>query len=406
MSLADDAMLSDADHDFLEEVRAFYAEALTPELARAERMTTWTYSEFEYGRRWQKILHDRGWGAPHWPAEYGGTGWTPVQRMIWDVETARASPPAIMRIGRDLCAPAIMAFGTDEQKREFLPRILSGEDWWAQGFSEPGAGSDLASLQMSARREGDEYVLNGTKIWTTYAQHANRIFCLVRTATGARRQEGITALLIDVDTPGIEVRPVINLAGGHEFNEIFFTDARVPVSRLLGEENQGWAVARHLLKYEHGGGHGGTVELRRKLAWLWDMAALQGDGLGGKMTDDPDFLRRFSELSITTSAVTFATTQAFAALKRGDPPPPSIPLLRLRSRDLMQRITELGLDTVGHYGAVYQPEAYKVVPTAEPIGPEAALLAMPYYLSYRGASIAGGTPEIQRNNLARNLLGL
>ena len=249
---------------FRDEVRAFYAEHLTAEFRRAAQLTTWTFCEFDYGRRWQQIRNARGWGAPNWPVAHGGTGWTPRQRLIWELETADAQPPEVMRMGRDYCAPCIIRFGTPEQQAFFLPRILSGEDWWAQGYSEPGAGSDLAALQLSAVSDGDDYVLNGAKIWTTFAQHANRIFLLARTARREKKQDGITFLLIDMASPGIEVRPIINIAGEHEFNEVFFTDVRVPKSRRLGEEDKGWEVARYLLLFEHGAGLiRSTAELTR-----------------------------------------------------------------------------------------------------------------------------------------------
>jgi alkylation response protein AidB-like acyl-CoA dehydrogenase len=391
---------------FRDEVRTFYEENLTPELRRAGQMIGWTFSEFEYGRQWQQILHKRGWGAPFWPIEYGGTGWTAMQHYIFELETLRASPPSVYFLGLILCAPCIMAFGTQAQKDYFLPRIISGEDWWAQGYSEPGCGSDLASLQLKAQSDGDFYVLNGSKIWTTYAQHANRIFCLVRTSSEGKKQAGITFLLIDMDSDGIEVRPIINIAGEHEFNQVFFKDVRVPKDRRLGEENDGWKVARHLLKYEHGGGGRISAEMRRRLGWVAEVASQEADGFGGKMIDDPDFSRHLAEVAIGVEAIDFAAMQALAALRAGEAPPPGIALLRIRLRELGQRITELGMEAVGHYGAPFQPQARAVMNPVPTIGPDYAAVAMPFYLSHRAATIAGGTPEIQRNNVAKALLGL
>jgi acyl-CoA dehydrogenase len=375
-------------------------------------MVTWAFSEFEYGRRWQKLMHARGWGAPAWPVEYGGCDWTPVQRWIFDEETARAAPPAAMSMGKDLCAPCIMEFGTPEQKALYLPRLLAGEDWWAQGYSEPGSGSDLASLQLRADSDGDHYVLNGSKIWTTFAHHANRIFALVRTAAGEKKQNGITFLLIDIDLPGIEIRPIINLAGEHEFNQVFFTDVRVPKSQRLGGEHDGWTVARYLLSYEHGGSGGGSTitGMLRRLAWLREIASLEpagsNEGASGRMIDDIDFARKLAEVDITVEAAGFALEQVFAARRQGAPPPPTVPLIRIRIRQAMQHMTELAIEAIGYYGAVFQREALRVENAPAPVGPAHGVLAMPLYLSQRAATIAGGTPDIQRNNLTKSLLKL
>jgi acyl-CoA dehydrogenase len=390
---------------FRDEVRQFYAENMTPEFARAGQMIAWTFSEFDYGRQWQKILHTKGWGAPSWPVEYGGTGWTPVQHFIFEMETIRASAPVPDFIGPMLCAPCIMEFGTPEQKAKYLPAMLSGDDWWAQGYSEPGSGSDLAALQLKATADGDDYVLNGSKIWTTFAQYANRFFALVRTSSEGRKHAGITFLLGDMYNPGIQVRPLINIAGEHEFNQVFFNDARTPKANILGEEHQGWKVARYLLKYEHGGGFA-TSELRRRLGWAAEVAAQEPDGEGGRLIDDPDFSRQLAEVALTVEAIEFAELQTLTAMRAGDAPPPAIPLLRIRSRDANQRLTELAMEAVGYYGAPFQPEARAVANPAAPIGPDHALMAMPLYLTQRAATIAGGTPEIQRNNLSRALLGL
>lgn len=397
---------SPAEVAFRDEVRSFYEDNLTPELRRAGQMTSWTFSEFDYGRQWQKILHRRGWGAPSWPVEHGGTGWSPMQHYLFEIETVRANPPTVYFLGLMLCAPCIMAFGTDTQKSMFLPRIIAGDDWWAQGYSEPGCGSDLAALSLRAQSDDEHYVLNGSKIWTTFAQHANRIFCLVRTSQEGRKQAGISFLLVDMDSPGIEVRPIINIAGEHEFNQVFFTDVRVPKSRRLGDENDGWRVARHLLRYEHAGGSRVSAEMRRRLAWVAEIASQESDGQGGALIDDPDFSRQLAELAIGVEAIEFAALQAFNALRKSEAPPAELALLRIRLREVGQRITELGMEAVGHYGLVHQPLARAVVDPAPAVGPEHAVLAMPYYLSHRAATLAGGTPEIQRNNVAKALLGL
>ncbi|MDX2277881.1 MAG: acyl-CoA dehydrogenase family protein [Hyphomonadaceae bacterium] len=391
--------------EFRDKVRAFYQENLTPELRRAAQLTTWTFAEFEYGRQWQKILYAHGWGAPHWPVEYGGAGFTPRQRLIWELETARAHPPEIMRMGRDYAAPCIMHFGTDEQKRFFLPKIIAGDDWWAQGYSEPGAGSDLGALRLSAVPDGDDYVLNGSKIWTTFAQYANRIFMLTRTATMEKKQLGITFLLVDMDSPGIEVRPIINIAGEHEFNEIFFTDVRVPKARRLGEEHQGWAVARYLLLFEHGAGLArSAAELKRRAAWVREIASIESDGFGASLLDDPDFSRKLGLLEIGVEAADFAADQLILAATSGSAPGYEAELLNVRSRELDQSLTELAMEAIGYYAAPDQRDARYVDPKANVIGPAHVLMPTPIFLAQRGATIAGGTPDIHRNNLARHLL--
>jgi alkylation response protein AidB-like acyl-CoA dehydrogenase len=392
---------------FRDEVRRFYDENLTDELRRAADMTLWHMTPFPAGAQWQRILHAHGYGAPGWPVEHGGRGWTATQHLIWNAETARARPPLVMSMGKVYAGPCIMKFGSEEQKALFLPRILSGEDWWAQGYSEPGAGSDLAALQLSAVSDGDDYILNGSKIWTTFAHNANRIFCLVRTSTRERKQQGITFLLIDMDTPGIEIRPIINIAGDHDFNQVFFTDVRVPKSRRLGEEHEGWTVARHLLLYEHGANLARTaMENIRRLGWLREIASLEADGAGGRLIDDPDFARQIAEVDIGVQALDFACRQQFARTQAGAPPGSGHELLSIRAKELAQHLTKLAMRAIGYRGIVSQPEARAIGTKLAPIGPEHALLPMPFYLTQRGLTIAGGTPEVHRNNLAKHLLGL
>ncbi|MEQ9317405.1 MAG: acyl-CoA dehydrogenase family protein, partial [Henriciella sp.] len=252
--------LSESDIAFREEVRAFLDENLTPELAAAGRKATSVFIEPDYTLPWQRKLHARGWVAPHWPAEHGGTGWSEMQRYIFASECAKAGAPSLAPMGLGMVGPCIIGYGTPEQKAYYLPRLLAGEDYWCQGYSEPQSGSDLASLALKADRDGDHYVLNGSKIWTTHAHHANRMFCLVRTRPDGKPQEGITFLLLDMNTPGIKVDPIITLAGEHELNQVFFDDVRVPVANRLGEENDGWTVAISLLDFERGGGSSAGLE--------------------------------------------------------------------------------------------------------------------------------------------------
>jgi acyl-CoA dehydrogenase len=390
---------------FKNEVRGFYERNLTPEFRRAAHLTSWAFAEFEYGRRWQKILHQRGWGAPLWPVEQGGAGWTARQRLIWELEKARAQPPEVMRMGRDYAAPCIMKFGTGAQKELFLPRILSGDDWWAQGYSEPGAGSDLAALRLSAESDGDHYVLNGSKIWTTFAHFANRIFLLARTARSEKKQHGITFLLVDMDSPGILVKPIINIAGEHDFNQVFFTDVRVPKERRLGEENEGWSVARYLLRFEHGVGIvRAAAELRRRADWVRSLAAKEQDGGGHPLLADPDIARKLAELEIGVEAADFAADQLILTAAPDESPGPAAELLNIRMRELDQALTEMAVEVVAYYGLPDQKDARRVVTDVAPVGPDHTLMPMPVFLAQRGATIAGGTPDIHRNNLARHLL--
>jgi alkylation response protein AidB-like acyl-CoA dehydrogenase len=398
--------LSPEEQAFQAELRAFLRENVSDEMRQAARFTMWALSEFEYGRRWQKILHARGWGAVSWPVAYGGTGWSRTQRMIWSIECLRAGAPTVMNMGRDLCAPCIMEFGTQEQKDFFLPRILAGEDWWAQGFSEPGAGSDLRALRLSARSDGDAFVLNGSKIWTSFAQFANRIFLLVRSGSGPKAHDGISFLLADMDSPGITVRPIRVLSGDDEFCEVFFDQVRVPKSRLLGRENEGWGVVRHLLAYEHGGSGSRSFELTSRLAWLREIAALELDGEGRPLLENPDFVRRLAELEIEATAVGFAADELSRLARSGAPPSAVSELLAIRSRVLGQRMAELAMRAVARYGLPLQREARVVGSGVSPVGPDHALTPMPFYLGQRAATIAGGTDEIHHNNVARHVLGL
>lgn len=392
---------------FRDRIRNFYADNLDDELRHAGDVTLWNVTAFPFSSKWQKILHTHGFGAPDWPVEYGGCDWTPSQRIIWSAETARARPPLILSMGKNYVGPCIMKFGTDEQKAFFLPRILSGEDWWAQGYSEPGAGSDLASLQLSAVSDGDDYLLNGSKIWTTFAHEANRIFCLVRTSNKGRKQQGITFLLIDMDIPGIEIHPIINLAGDHDLNQVFFTNVRVPKSCRLGEENEGWKVARHLLQFEHGTNLARlNMENIRRLGWLREIAAIEDDGTGGRLIDDADFSRQIAEVDISLQAVDFVSRRQPTSLKKSAAPGAEHELFNIRAKEIAQTLTELAVRAVGDRAIVHQPSARDPFSRAEPIGPQHAVYPMPLFLIQRGLTIAGGTPEIHRGNLAKHLLHL
>lgn len=389
---------------FRDEVRTFLKEKLPPELAEAGRLTTSAFSEPQHNLPWLKILNEKGWAAPHWPEEYGGPGWDEMQRYIFASECAMAGTPSLSPMGLQMVGPCIMGYGTQEQKAYYLPRILSGEDYWCQGYSEPGSGSDLASLQMRAVSDGDDYVLNGSKIWTTQAHHANRMFCLVRTSTEGKPQQGITFLLLDMNSPGIRVEPIITIAGEHEVNQVFFDDVRVPKSGRIGEENDGWTVAKYLLEFERGGGS--SAGLEAALERVRVMAHAEAGPDGGRLADDPAFSRRFADTKIALEAITITEQRVTAALAKGGNPGPASSMLKTARTETLQRIDELGIEAAGLYGNVEQMAARQPGSNIEPVGPALSLTAMPRYLNNRASSIYGGSNEVQRNVMAKLLLGL
>ena len=397
--------LSAADEAFRDEVRRFLDANLTDELRAATRLTSGVFAEFEIGRRWHKALYERGWIAPAWPVEYGGTGWSPMQRFIFDRECAAAGTPRLFAMGLRMVGPVIMRFGRQEQQHFYLPKILSGEDTWCQGYSEPGSGSDLASLQCRAVADGDDYVVNGTKIWTTGAQYATRMFLLVRTRMEGKPQEGISFLLLDMDTPGITVKPIITLAGDHEVNQVFFDDVRVPQANRVGEENQGWMVAKYLLEFERGGtAYGpGLMAAIDKLRTLARLEA--GDG-GGRLIEDAGFRRKIDEVAIQASALDATEQRMMSAMTQGQNPGAASSMLKTRGSETVQRVSELAVEAIAYYGAPYQPDARVPGANVEPIGPEHAVPVVPKYLNYRAASIYAGSNEIQRNIMAKLVLGL
>jgi acyl-CoA dehydrogenase len=397
--------LSAPDLAFRDEVRAFLDSALTPELRSAARRTTSVFTDPEFSLPWQRKLHAKGWVAPSWPAEYGGPGWNEMQRYIFASECARAGAPGLSPMGLRMVGPCMMRYGTPEQKAFFLPRILAGEDYWCQGYSEPGSGSDLASLSLRADSDGDDYVLNGSKIWTTHAHFANRMFCLVRTTFGGKPQEGITFLLLEMQTPGISVRPIITLAGEHEVNQVFFDNVRVPKSGRLGPENQGWTVAKYLLEFERGGG-GSAAGLKVSLGRIRAMAAAELADSGERLLGDPVYRARLAELEIAVEAIEMTEHRVASALSAGTNPGPASSMLKTQSTEAMQRVDELAIDVAAQYARVEQTEARAPGSNDGWVGPEHSLTAMPRYLNNRAASIYGGSNEIQRNIMARLVLGL
>ena len=346
---------------------------------------------------WHRILADKGWIAPAWPLDWGGTDWTPVQRYLFEEECAYAGAPPIVPFGVAMCAPVLLQFGTDAQKRRFLPRIYRADDFWCQGYSEPGAGSDLASLKMRAERRGDRYVLNGQKIWTTLAHFADWIFCLVRTDPSARKQQGISFLLVDMKTPGITVRPLILLDEGHEVNEVFFDDVEVPGENLVHRENEGWTVAKYLLGHERLN-NGRIGASKRELAQLRELAARTMRD-GRPLLDDPRFRDRLSRVEIELMALEITNLRFVDEMRRTGRIGPEVSMLKIRGTEIQQALTELAMQAVGPFAQRFRPIDY-------PGFDAAAATAAPRYFNFRKTSIYAGSNEIQRNIIAKNALGL
>lgn len=401
------------DAAFRDEVRAFLDENLNERLREAGRLSTSVYADRETMREWHGILYRKGWVAPSWPVEYGGCDWSVTQHYIFSTELARASAPGLSPMGLAMCGPVLIGHGTPEQKAFYLPRILSGEDFWCQGYSEPQAGSDLAALQMSAVEEGDDFVCNGQKIWTTHANYANRIFCLVRTSKEDILQRGITFVLIDMDQPGVRVDPLIMTSGEHIQNQIFFTDVRVPKANVVGRVGEGWTVAKYLLEFERGG-RAYAPGLAVRLDKIRAMAAAEQEG-GARLIDDPAFAEKIAATDVEIHALDYLERRVISALSSGGAPGAQASIMKTRGTELSQRITELGIEAVAAYGAPFQPHALKPggpVPGYKPpawnghIGPDHALPVMSKYLNDRAGSIYAGSNEIQRNIMAKAVLGL
>ncbi len=352
---------------------------------------------------WHKVLHAKGWVAPAWPVEYGGTGWNATQKYIWSEETARADCIRLMPFGLSMVGPVIYTFGTAEQKAQFLPRILSGEDWWCQGYSEPGAGSDLASLRTKAVRDGDDYVVNGQKTWTTMAQHADWGFFLVRTNNDVKAQEGISFLLLDMKSPGVTVRPIITLGGEHEVNEVWLEDVRVPISQRVYEEDKGWTCAKFLLAHERTG-IAGVAASKRGVEKIKSIARTEHDG-DKPLIANAFFKRKIAELEIDLTALEYTELRSLAGESAGKGPGPESSLLKIKGSEIQQRLTELALEAVGHYGAPYF-RGFGEGDNEHPIGPDYAHRAAPTYFNARKTTIYGGSNEIQRNIIAKMVLGL
>ena len=405
---------SAADLAFRTEVREFLDRELTPELRRAGRLMTSVYADHDASMAWQAILHRRGWAAPEWPVEHGGRGWSRTQHYIFSRESILAGAPTLSPMGIRMVAHAIIRFGTPEQQQYFLPGILTGEVFFCQGYSEPEAGSDLAALSMAAVRDGDDLVLNGSKIWTTHAGEANWMFALVRTTRSQRRQSGITFLLLEMASPGVTVRPLVMTSGEEIQNQVFFDQVRVPVSNVLGEIDDGWTVAKYLLEFERGGSVVAPA-LQVKAANLAERAA-QVPGPGGRpLLEDPSFATRLADARVRADVLEVLEHRSLAVLAAGGNPGAAASMLKILGTELSQRISELALEAAGPHGRVYQPHAaapggpveqYTPPPDGYLSGQEWQAVAPLFYLNNRAGSIYAGSNEIQRNILAKAVLGL
>ncbi len=385
---------------FRDSVRSFLDANLPPELqAKVRRHLRLSKDDYV---RWHRILATQGWAAPGWPVEFGGPGWSGIERHIFEEECARAGTPPVLPFGVNMVAPVIMAFGNEAQKAFFLPRILSCQDWWCQGYSEPGAGSDLASLKTTATRDGDHYIVNGQKTWTTLAQHADMIFCLVRTDSTVRKQEGISFLLMDMHAPGVTVRPIIMLDEDHEVNEVFFDNVRVPVENLIGQENRGWTYAKYLLGHERTG-IAAVGRSKRELAFLKRYAARQRSH-GASLMHDPLFAAKVAALEIELMALEMTVLRVLAQEHKA--PGPEASVLKVRGTEIQQTLTELMVEAAGPMALAFDA-AFLESETAHSAGgdDDAAPLAG-YYFNFRKTSIYGGSNEIQRNIITQMILGL
>ena len=388
--------------NFQKEVIRFLHSNLPEHLVEAARKTTAVFLEKDIALEWQAILAKKGWLVPSWPEEYGGTNWNPAQKYIFSLECSNAEAPSVIPMGLNMLGPVLIGYGTKEQKDSLLPRIISGEDYWCQGYSEPGSGSDLASLMCKAELKGDKYIVNGTKIWTTHAHYANKIFCLVRTDNSGRPQQGISFLLIDMDQRGVTVEPIITLAGDHDVNQVVFNNAEAGVNNLIGEEGEGWTVAKYLLEFERGGSSASA-----RLFKAIDLAKLLAKEIpdnGQPILSYPSYIKRLSELELRAQALQYTELRSLSAMKEGGSPGPESSMAKNLSTDLLQDITEIALDIIGYYGT---PKQENIEGSNEgPLGSEKYETQAGRYQNFRAASIYGGSREIQKNIIAKAVLGL
>jgi alkylation response protein AidB-like acyl-CoA dehydrogenase len=398
-----DLNFTPAEQAFRNEVRAFLSAELPVDISI--KVKTGTPVKAEDYQRWQQLLFKKGWGAPSWPKQFGGTGWGPVQLHIFEEEAALAGAPRTVPFGLKMVAPVIMAFGNEAQQKRFLPRILSAEDWWCQGYSEPGAGSDLASLKTRAERQGDHYLVNGQKTWTTMGQYANWMFCLVRTDPNApKQQQGISFILIDMASPGVTVRPIITLDGAHEVNEVWLENVKVPVENRVGEENKGWTYAKFLLGHERTN-IAGVGASKRELERLKTIAAQETKN-GRPLSEDPLFAARIAQVEIDLMALEITNLRALSAESQKRAPGPEASILKIKATEIQQTLSELMMYAVGSYALPFQRASSEEGDLHSTVGPKYAAPLAATYCNLRKVTIFGGSNEIQRNIISQMILGL
>ena len=386
-------ILSPEEEKFRDEVREFVSKEVSEEIRR-KTMTGFRLNKEDH-ESWQRKLHSKGWMAPGWPAEYGGTGWTPMQKHIFEEECAAAGAPPVIAFGVTMVAPVIIAFGNQEQKDYYLPRILRSDDWWCQGYSEP--------LRTKAVLKGDHYIVNGQKTWTTMAQHANLMFCLVRTSDEGKRQEGISFLLIDMEQPGVTVQPIKTIDGSVEINNVFLEDVKVPVANRVGEENKGWTYAKYLLGHERTS-IAAVGRSKAQLKRLKTIASAEEQD-GKPLINDPTFKEKIADIEISLLALESLVLRVLSDESAGKGPGPEASFLKIRGTEVQQGITELLIEAIGNYAHPFVPESMETGWNENPIGPEHAASIAPHYFNWRKASIYGGSNEIQKNIIAKAVLG-
>ena len=393
---------------FQKEVHDWIAANMPPEVAEESRRSRSSHVSKERLLQWQRKLAERGWLCPNWPKEYGGTGWNSTQKFIFEMEMAKADSPYLSSFSLKMVAPVLMKFGSEAQKKRFLPKIAAAEELWCQGYSEPGSGSDLASLRTRAVRDGDHYVVNGQKIWTTNAHWADWMFCLVRTSSEGKQQEGISFLLIDMKSPGIKVDPIY-LADGtrtpmrHEVNQVFFSDVRVPVENRVGEENKGWTYAKYLLEFERGG-NPYSPRLRSSFERLKVLSKAMPDGDESIMSDT-SWREKLARMDIEISGLEMFEMEFYSKLASGQNPGPLSSMIKLRGTEVMQQIQEYSVEAANWYSMPF-PEQRTWNSNVEPIGPEGADVLAPRYFNGRKMTIYGGSSEVQRGIMSKVMLGL
>ena len=399
---------SDQELAFQQEVRDWITANMPPEVAEESRRSRTSHVSKERLVQWQKKLASKGWLCPNWPKEFGGPGWSSTQKFIFEMEMARADSPYLSSFSIKMVAPVLMKFGSEAQKKRFLPKIAAAEELWCQGYSEPGSGSDLASLRTKAERQGDHYIVNGQKIWTTNAHYADWIFCLVRTSNEGKRQEGISFLLIDMKSPGITLDPIYLVDGTrtpmrHEVNQVFFTDVKVPVENLVGEENKGWTYAKYLLEFERGGQAFGP-RLRKAFRHLQTLSKTQLNE-SEPLSANPNWREKMAAVEMEIDAIEMNELMFYSSLKTGDAPGNMGSVVKMRGTEVGQKVTELAVEAVGWYGVPFT-ELRNYDSNVVPIGGEYVDDVSPRYFNTRKTTIYGGSSEVQRNVLAKAMLGL